>query len=419
MGVGHSHSHDHGRLDAVPIPRGPRLTLIGLLVVGAIATVVGLMTLWPSGSAVDAVSRASAAQYAAPGVTFPSGTVHSIGRACKAAEQPEQSAQATGGACGQVGVRITRGASSGQSVTIQVIGPVSAALSVGDDIEVMRIPGQGGSPDSYSFVGVDRNAPLLWLVGLFVVVVVAVARLRGVLAILGLVVAGLVVVKFLLPALLSGRSGVAVALVGAAAIMYVVLYLAHGVSVRTSAALAGTLVGVGITALVAQWFVSFSRLSGLGDETSQMLSSMVGTLDFQGLLAAAVIIAGLGVLNDVTITQASAVWELREAGPSLSRRELFASGMRIGRDHIASTIYTIVFAYAGAALSVLLVLYLYDRPMLELLGTEEIGGEVVRTLCSAVGLVLAVPATTAIAALTVGGPVAERPATYVGRRRAS
>ena len=93
--------------------------------------------------------------------------------------------------------------------------------------------------------------------------------------------------------------------------------------------------------------------------------------------------------------------------------------MRIGRDHIASTIYTIVFAYAGAALSVLLVLYLYDRPMLELLGTEEIGGEVVRTLCSAVGLVLAVPATTAIAALTVGGPVAERPATYVGRRRAS
>jgi len=112
-----------------------------------------------------------------------------------------------------------------------------------------------------------------------------------------------------------------------------------------------------------------------------------------------VIVAGLGVLNDVTITQASAVWELRAASPTMSPAALFAAGMRIGRDHIASTIYTIVFAYAGTAMALLLLLSLYHRPLLELIGDEGIAEEVVRTLSSAIGLVLAVPVTTAIAVL--------------------
>ena len=133
------------------------------------------------------------------------------------------------------------------------------------------------------------------------------------------------------------------------------------------------------------------------------LQSLVGGLDFQGLFACAVVVAGLGVLNDVTITQASSVWEIRAAAPTMHRRQVFASGMRIGRDHIASTIYTIVFAYAGSALAVLLILQLYGVPFDVLLTTEEIGEEIVRTLASAIGLVLAVPLTTGIAALTVPG----------------
>ena len=134
----------------------------------------------------------------------------------------------------------------------------------------------------------------------------------------------------------------------------------------------------------------------------------------QELLTCAIIVAGLGVLIDVSITQSSAVWELRAAAPSLGRRELFRSGMRIGRDHIASTIYTIVFAYAGAALPVLLLLFLYERPVLDLLQTESMSEEIVRTLASAIGLVLAVPVTTAIAALTVGGAKAPAPAPQGG-----
>jgi len=109
------------------------------------------------------------------------------------------------------------------------------------------------------------------------------------------------------------------------------------------------------------------------------------------------------VLNDVTITQASAVWELRGAGPELTRRQLFTAATQIGRDHIASTIYTIVFAYTGTALAVLMLIQLYGLPLTELLATEEIGQEVVRTLASAIALVLAVPVTTGIAALTVPG----------------
>jgi uncharacterized membrane protein len=195
-----------------------------------------------------------------------------------------------------------------------------------------------------------------------------------------------------------------VALVGATAIMFVVLYLAHGLSVRTSTALAGTLVGVAIIALLGLYAVDAARLSGVGGE-GELLRLQAPDLNFRGLLTCAVIIAGLGILNDVTITQSSAVWELRAAAPEMTRRQLFTSGMRIGRDHIASTIYTIVFAYAGTALAVLLLLSLYDRPVFDLLTDEAIAEEVLRTLASAIGLVLAVPATTAIAAGTVAPAV--------------
>ena len=235
----------------------------------------------------------------------------------------------------------------------------------------------------------------------FVLVVAVVARVRGLLALLGLLFAGVVLARFMLPALLLGSSGLGVALVGSSAIMFVVLYLAHGISVRTSTALAGTLVGVGVTALLGLYAVDAARLSGVGDESGELLRAQAPEMNFQGLLTCAVIVAGLGVLNDVTITQSSAVWELRAAAPEMTRRQLFASGMRIGRDHIASTIYTIVFAYAGTSLVVLLLLSLYDRPLLDLLTDEAIAEARVRSTSSAIGLVLAVPATTAIATATV------------------
>ena len=151
----------------------------------------------------------------------------------------------------------------------------------------------------------------------------------------------------------------------------------------------------------------FARLSGFAEENEYDLAQLLPGMNFRELLMVGIIVSGLGVLNDVTITQSSAVWELRAAAPKMSRGKLFAAGMRIGRDHIASTIYTIVFAYAGGSMAVLLLLYFTDRPATALLNAEMFAGEIVRTLGSAIGLVLSVPITTGIAALTVASPEPE------------
>ncbi|MGZ6799307.1 MAG: YibE/F family protein [Mycobacteriaceae bacterium] len=396
MGGSHAHHAGHDPAGDVPVSRTARLALLVLLGLTAVLTVWGLVTLWPHGDPHPARNDAAVS---APGVTFPHADVLAARAPCAHADQGASSGSS---GCGQVTVKVRTGAQAGRVVTIPVAPEVSrSGLSRGDSIELIRTPAEQGQPATFAFFSVDRSTPIYWLAGLFVLVVALVARLRGVLALVGLGFGAVVLVKFMLPALLAGESGLAVALAGSAAIMYVVLYLAHGLSLRTSAALAGTLVGIGITALIGLTAVHSQHLSGVGDESGSLLTSFAGDVSFQGLLTCALIIAGLGVLNDVTITQASSVWELRAASPEMPQRHLFSSAMRIGRDHIASTIYTIVFAYAGTALTVLLLLFIYDRPLVELLSTEDIAEEVTRTLSSAIGLVLAVPVTTAIAVATV------------------
>jgi uncharacterized membrane protein len=423
MSGGHSHSALPGtpeRQQDVSVGVLARVALTTFVVLAAAATLFGIVRFWPSDH--GALGRVGTTDFAAPGVTFPLAEVLEVLPACEgqdastgarpAAGQGGDVAEA-GATCGAVRVQLEHPtASSGDvhpTVTVAVPPAVSqSGLRAGDTVQLLRTPPAQGQPEGFSFLQVQRGAPLSLMLGLFVLVVAVVARWRGVLALVGLGVGGLVVARFMLPALLEGQSGLLVAVVGSSAIMFVVLYLAHGLSVRTSTALAGTLFGVGITAGLGLLGVDLARLSGVADDEGATLSSFVTTLHPQELLTCAIIVAGLGVLNDVTITQSSAVWELRAAAPGMGRRELFRSGMRIGRDHIASTIYTIVFAYAGAALPVLMLLFLYERPVLDLLQTESLSEEVVRTLASAIGLVLAVPVTTAIAALTVGA--ADQPA---------
>ena len=406
MGGNHAHHADHDHVADVPVGGTARRVLLAFLTVTAAVTVWGLVALWPHGD--PHISRDATATFTAPGVTLPHADVLTVQPPCAQAAQAGFGAtQARSGgtapeACGQVTARVATGQESGKVVTIPVSPEVSrSGLSPGDGVQLLRTPPAQGQPANFSFFSVDRSTPIWWLAGLFVLTVAVVARLRGVLALVGLGFGAFVLVSFMLPALLTGESGLGVALVGSSTIMFVVLYLAHGLSLRTSAALAGTLVGIAITALIGLAAVHTQRLSGVGDESGSLLTAFAGDVSFQGLLTCALIIAGLGVLNDVTITQASSVWELRSASPDMPRTQLFTSAMRIGRDHIASTIYTIVFAYAGAALTVLLLLFVYDRPLVELLSTEDIAEEITRTLSSAIGLVLAVPATTGIAVATV------------------
>lgn len=412
MAGGHGHSHDHASTPPVEVGTRSRLALIVLLTLAGALTVFGLVRYWPDDARTS--ESVSATEFAAPGVTFPLATVAGVLPVCPtdpgesgATPAPDEPVLEEGTTCGAIRVTLAdppAGASVGEIVVAVPPAVTESGLTSGDEVQLMRVPAQEGAPEAYSFLQVQRGSPLVVLAILFVVVVAVVARAKGLLALLGLAFGGFIIIAFMLPALLEGRSGLLVASVGSSAIMFVVLYLAHGLSIRTSTALAGTLFGVAITAVLGIAAVDVARLSGVADDEAATLASFVQQMSPRELLTAAIIVAGLGVLNDVTITQSSAVWELRAAAPQLGRMDLFHSGMRIGRDHIASTIYTIVFAYAGAALPVLMLLFLYERPVLELLQTESLAEEIVRTLASAVGLVLAVPATTAIAALTVSGP---------------
>lgn len=390
--MGHGHSHRAGEeLDGtIWVAAKPRFALLAGLAVAAVATVIGLLVWWPSGDPVAELTeeQGSAVAFAAPGVTFPSGEVVEVADPCPGGV-PD------GSGCNTLRVVLPEDG----EVEIPVPPPVlESGLVAGDTVQVMRIPTSEGAEPSYSYFATDRDGTLLWLFVLFVVAVLLIARWRGFFALIGLAFGGIVVWTFMLPALFDGAPGVGVALAGASAIMFVVLYTTHGFSMRTSTALAGTLLGILATSLIGVFAIDQARLTGASSDDGLLLSAFTD-LSFQSLLGCALVIVGLGVLNDVTITQASAVWELRASAPAASRAAIFGRGMRIGRDHIASTIYTIVFAYVGTALLMLMLLQIYAQPLLGLLSTEQLAEQIVLTLSTAIGLVLAVPLTTGIAAL--------------------
>src|SRR4051812_15641602 len=367
--------------------------LVVLVPIG-LATVLGLVLLWPSGTPGRAERAAAAALPA--GTTFPEGTVSSVTPYdCSVIDQTRRNQQLT---CATVVVEVTEGEGEGEFVQVDVPAEVVAyGLGKGDEIVLQRDPGAAEGP-TYTFNDYARTTPIVVLAIAFVVVVAAVARWRGIASLMGLAFAFFILLWFVLPGLLAGESPTLVSLVGSAAIMFVVLYLAHGFSARTTTALVGTLFGLALVTGLGALAVWVSRLTGFSSEETIQLQQYDPTLNFSGLVIAGVVVAGLGVLNDVTITQASAVWQLNEVDPELPWRQLFSRGMAIGRDHIASTVYTIVFAYAGAALPLLLLFEINRQPAGVVITGSAVAEEVIRTLVGAIALVLAVPVTTAIGA---------------------
>jgi uncharacterized membrane protein len=277
------------------------------------------------------------------------------------------------------------------------LGPGVPNLQRGDRVVLGRSVDATGRVDYY-FADYQRQRPLAVLALMFAVVVVGVARWRGLGALAGLAVAWAVLMRFVIPALLDGENPLAVALVGSAVILFIVMYLSHGPNTRTSTALLGTLISLAATGALAAVFVGATRLTGLSSEEMTTLQFAGGSFNFSGLVLAGVVIGSLGVLNDVTVTQASAVWELRHANPSQDARSLYRGGMRIGRDHIASTVYTLVLAYAGASLPLLLLFTLSGQNVMAVLTGDLVAQEIVRTLIGSIGLVASVPITTAVAA---------------------
>ncbi len=397
--------------------------VVGLLVAIGVAVVAGAALLWPSQEKVDIPLPF---QNAAGGaVTTEAGHVLSSGVAeCGSPEvgtvitKYAAPAADQGAACVHALVAIDSGPNTDAMTVLEFSsGPGQPTLAAGDHIRISRQVAPTGST-TYAFYDYERSWPLIALAAAFAVVVVAVARWRGLRALLGIVVAFLVLVVFLLPALRDGAAAIPVALVASAAILYAVIYLAHGVSLRTSAALLGTLTALLLAAVLSWGAIELAHLTGLSEDQNNEVAAYMGQVSITGLLLAGFIIGSLGVLNDVTVTQASTVFELAEVGDGSSRRSIFLGAMRVGRDHIASTVYTLVLAYAGSALPLLLLFSVANRSLGDVLTSESVAIEIARSAVGGIALALSVPLTTAIAAvLAKPGGVTDVPAAPVSTRR--
>ena len=400
--MGHSHLHDAGTptRTALAARRKANRLLTAILVPLGLLAVAGMIALWPSGQPGEITI---ADPYAtAEGVSIDTGSVQRVGlEDCPSSLTLTQA----GVQAPQCQVAHVLPSSGGAAVAVEVPPEVAKtnAIEAGDSIRYLNLEGvmvDSGAPP-YIFMDFVRSVPIAVLAVLYAGVVIAVARWRGLRALIGLGGAYAVLAGFILPGLVEGKPPLLLGLVGSSVIMIGVLYFAHGFSARTSTALLGTLFGLAITAGLAAWATDAAHLIGVDNENAYALINASDELSISGIILCGLIISGLGVLNDVTITQSSAVWEMYELAPGASARRLFAGAMRVGRDHIASTVYTIAFAYAGAALPVLILVSLYDRTLMETLTSGELAEEVVRTLVGSIGLVLAIPVTTAVAVLVV------------------
>jgi uncharacterized membrane protein len=395
-----AHSHSHSEVSA-PIGYIAARLVVGALVVIGIAVIVGAVLLWPSGrkseiplpyqNAAGGAVTTEAGHVLSSDLSFCGSP--SAGQVLTAAPTPGPPGGAT---CSEVLVAIDSGPNSGANTLLEFSpGPGQPKPVAGDHIRIFRQVDEQGAT-SYGFYDFERTWPLICLAAAFAVVIVAVARWRGLLAVVGIVVAFVVLVVFLLPALRDGAPAVPVALVGSAAILYLVIYLAHGVSMRTSAALLGTLTSLLLAALLSYAAIGLAHLTGLSEDQNNEVAAYMGSVSITGLLLAGFIIGSLGVLNDVTVTQASTVFELGGIGET-SKRAVFLGAMRVGRDHIASTVYTLVLAYAGSSLPLLLLFSAANRSLVDVLTSESVAIEIARSAVGGIALALSVPLTTAIA----------------------
>jgi uncharacterized membrane protein len=288
---------------------------------------------------------------------------------------------------------------TGETVRFTAFADTAGMYRPGQRVQ-LAATGDSDPDRPLGIVDVRRERPLLLLTVLFAIAVVVLGRWQGVRALIGLVVTFAVIIGFLVPAVLAGRDPIAVALVGASLILLSTLYLAHGFSAKTTVAIIGTAVALGVTALLAVAFTYATSLTGLVDEDLRFLATVLGgEIDLRGLLLAGIIIGGLGVLDDVTMSQSATVFQVRRAAGPLRFPALFRSGMAVGRDHVAATVNTLFLAYAGAALPLLLLFATAPGSLGPVLSLEIVAIEVIRTLVGSIGLISAVPVTTALAAV--------------------
>jgi uncharacterized membrane protein len=359
------------------------------LAIVAAATVIGLIVLWPPDRTIERPRSLVAPR------TEQAEVVGLLSTRCAVRGQTD---------CVRVTVELGSGPKEGDTTSFTFSGR-GVDFELGDRIRVYENPLPEGAVlgdvrvDPYAFSDFERRRPLLWLALLFAGLVVVTARWKGLRALAGLVASLAIVIFFVVPAILAGQSPSGVALVGALAVMFATIPLAHGLGTKTVAACLGTSGALLLTLGLAAAFTELAHLSGLSSDEAVFIQANVGNVSIQGLLLAGMVIAALGVLDDLTVTQASTVLALRRANPRLEFGPLFRGAIGVGQDHIAATVNTLVLAYAGASLPVLLVFNLADTPLGEALNFEVVASEIVATLVGSIGLIAAAPITTALAAL--------------------
>jgi uncharacterized membrane protein len=357
-----------------------------------IVTLLGVLALWPRGEVVNRELR----NIVGTPETYDARVLSVVEGPCQGT-LPEDEIS-----CLRLNFRLLAGPDEGNRAVISVTGDSPLAkIQPGTTIVVTRNP-DAPAEVRYGFVDVQRGPVLLALALVFAVAVVLLGRLRGVAALAGLMATFLLLLKFVLPAIVVGRDPTVVAAFAAAAIAYVALYLAHGFGPKTSIALLGTVSSLLLTVALGAIFVGLADFSGFASEETFLVNLGVSDLDLSGLILAGVIIGALGAIDDVTVTQASAVAELSSVDSAASIRGLFRGGLRIGRDHVASTVNTLFLAYVGASLPLLLLFVLTDQSPLFVANREVVATEIVRSLVGSIGLVASVPLTTWLAAYCYG-----------------
>ncbi|MGW3653179.1 YibE/F family protein [Streptomyces sp. NPDC000878] len=412
-GSSHGHSHSHG--PAAPVSIHLRKIIGAILIPFAAAVVVGLAVLWPGGAPAHertgvGFDRQTQEATVTKVVAVDCKSVNASGDTptgdTSTAEGSSAQQQATGD-CKRATIRVDTGDDKGRTFTEIVQPDQSRQLHQGEKVVVAYEP-SAPRDLQYSVTDVNRRLPMALLAGIFALAVVVVGRLRGVMALVALAVSFMVLTFFILPAILQGSNPLVVAVIGASAIMLIALYMCHGLSARTSVAVLGTLISLVLIGILGSGFIGWAALTGNTDDNTGLIHGLYPSIDMSGLLLAGVIIGSLGVLDDVTVTQTSAVWELHAANPTMGWRGLYRAGIRIGRDHIASVVNTLVLAYAGAALPLLLLFSIAQSSVGTVANSELVAEEIVRTLVGSIGLVASVPVTTLLAALMVS---ADRPGT--------
>jgi uncharacterized membrane protein len=356
----------------------------------AVGSVAGLVVLWPGDNGSRVQSNLAVDAQKAEVVEVNETTCPGLG---------EQR-------CQLVTARLTSGPGAGKRVQLQLsaIRSLDPDLDPGDEIRVTKAPEPppGQAPvagPGYAFYDFQRGNPMLVLALLFGAIVLVFGRLRGALSLVGLGLSLALVLLFVVPAILDGKPPLAVAIVGSLAVALITIPLAHGGGPKTLAAVLGTAASLLLTALLALIFTKATHLTGFSNDQAASLDLAGANISLEGLVLAGMVIGALGVLDDVTVSQASTVMALRASNPTLRFNELFALAQRVGRDHVSATVNTLVLAYVGAALPVLLIFSSSDLGFGEALTTEVVAIQVVGTLVGSIGLIAAVPLTTALAAL--------------------